>query len=592
MNILTMKHITKAYRNRPLFESQDFSVDSEDKIGIVGLNGCGKSTLLKIIAGLEEADEGEVTKGNAVKIGYLPQMPDFPDDMTIYDYVVSHHSGNQWEAEGDSKEMLTRLGFDNVYEKLGHLSGGQKKKAALAAVFLADYDLLILDEPTNHLNYDTILWLEQYLKSRKGAFVMVTHDRYFLDRVCNRIVEIDQGKIYSYQTNFEGFLQLKAEREDMELASYRKSQSILRKELAWMQRGARARSTKQKARIERFEELKQAEAPKDSEKVELSSLSSRMGKKTIELHQISKAYGDKVLFRDFSYIFLRNDRIGFIGDNGCGKTSLMKIIAEQSKPDSGYVEYGPTIKIGYFSQENEALDNSMRVIDYIKETAEFIRTEDGLVSASKMLERFLFDSEKQYSLIEKLSGGEKRRLYLLKVLMEAPNVLILDEPTNDIDIPTLGVLEDYLQGFDGIVITVSHDRYFLDKVVSRIFAYENGTIVQYEGGFSDYYEKCPKLAMEHMAKAKKPEKEKVVKERQKKLKFTYNEQREYDTIEQDIEKLELHIADLDQEIERYATDFVKLRQFTEEKEELEQQLEEKLERYVYLTELAEKIASQ
>lgn len=591
MNILTMKNITKAYRNVPLFEHQDFSVDSEDRIGVVGLNGCGKSTLLKIIAGLEEADSGEVTKGTSIRIGYLSQMPEFQEDMTVYDYVIGKQQEDEWEVEGAGKELLAKLGFDDLTMKLGQLSGGQKKKAALAAAFLSKYDLLVLDEPTNHLNYEAILWLEQYLKNRRGAFVMVTHDRYFLDRVCNRIVEIDQGKIYSYQTNFEGFLQAKADREEMELASYRKSQSILRKELAWMQRGARARSTKQKARIERFEELKQTEAPKELDKLEMSSVSSRMGKKTIELNRLSKTYGDKVLFQDFSYIFLRQDRIGFIGPNGCGKSTLMKMIVGQLQPDSGSVDYGPTIKIGYFSQENEALDDTLRVIDYIKETAEFIRTEEGLVSASKMLERFLFDSEKQYSIIGKLSGGEKRRLYLLKILMEAPNVLVLDEPTNDIDIQTLAVLEDYLQSFDGIVITVSHDRYFLDKVVHRIFAYEDGQLVQYEGGFSDYYEKCPKNEDIKPVKIKSSN-EKVWKEKSTKLKFSYKEQREYETIEQDIENLEQQVAEVEQAIEKHATDFVKLREYTEKKEQLEQALEEKMERYVYLMELAEKIENQ
>lgn len=591
MNILTMKNITKAYRNVPLFEQQDFSVDSEDKIGVLGINGTGKSTLLKIIAGVEEADAGEVTKGKQVKICYLPQMPEFPKDMSVYDYVMKSHAGEDWDLEGEGKEMLNRLGFEDISVKLGILSGGQKKKAALAAALLTKCELLVLDEPTNHLNYDMVLWLEQYLKKYKGAFVMVTHDRYFLDRVCNRIVEIDNGSFYSYQTNFEGYLQAKTERIEMEQATYRKNQSILRKELAWIQRGARARSTKQKARIERYEELKQMEALKENEKVELSSLFSRMGKKTIELSRVSKSYGDKVLFDDFSYIFLKQDRIGFIGPNGCGKSTLMKMISGIETVDSGTIEIGTTIKLGYFSQENEALDDSMRVIDYIKETAEFIRTADGLVSASKMLERFLFDSEKQYSLIEKLSGGEKRRLYLLKILMEAPNVLILDEPTNDLDIATLAVLEDYLQAFDGIVITVSHDRYFLDKIVHRIFAYEDGRIVQYEGGFSDYYEKVPKA--EETVKVKPKNKDdKNWKTKSTKLKFSYKEQKEYETIEEDIEQLENHLAELEGLMNRYATDFVKLKEYSEEKERFEQLLEEKMERYVYLSELAEKIAGQ
>lgn len=592
MNLLTMKGITKSYREAPLLEEQDFSVDSQDKIGIVGINGTGKSTLLRMIAGIEKPDAGKITKGNHVTISYLSQMPEFPANMTVYDYVMQSHKESNWNLEGESKEILNRLGFRDVTVTLEVLSGGEKKKAALAAALLTDCEILVLDEPTNHLNYDMVLWLEQYLKLRNRALVMVTHDRYFLDRVCNRIVEIDQGKLYSYETNFEGFLTAKTAREEMELATYRKNQSVLRSELEWVKRGARARSTKQKARLERFEQLKEMEAPREEQQLELSSVSSRMGKKTIELRNLSKSYGERQLFADFSYIFLKNDRIGVVGPNGCGKSTLMKIITGQLLPDAGSVEVGTTIQIGYFSQENEALDDRMKVIDYIRNTAEFIQTPDGMVSASRMLERFLFEGAKQYTLIEKLSGGEKRRLHLLKVLMEAPNVLVLDEPTNDLDIQTLGILEEYLHSFHGIVLTVSHDRYFLDKVANRIFAFENGRIIQYEGGFSDYYEKCPKEAEVSVPVKKASASEKIWKGENKKLKFSYKEQREYETIEDEIEQLENKIAQVEGQMEQYAADFVKLRELMAEKEVMEEQLEEKMERYVYLEELAERIAQQ
>ncbi|MBQ4531177.1 MAG: ABC-F family ATP-binding cassette domain-containing protein [Lachnospiraceae bacterium] len=592
MNLLTASKITKAFTDKVLLEQVDFSVDEKEKIGIIGINGTGKSSLLRILAGEEEVEEGEIITGNHVVINYLPQNPEFPEGITIYDYVTQSNSSEEshWEIEGESKRILNILGFDTYDTPVSILSGGQKKKVALAAALLKPCDILILDEPTNHLNNAMVLWLESYLKTRRGALIMVTHDRYFLDRVCNKIVEIDMGKLYSYQTNFEGFLQLKSQREEMELATYKKNQNILRNELEWIMRGAKARSTKQKARIERFEELKDMKAPEQKESVELNSLSSRLGKKTVELKGISKGYDGRKLIKDFSYIFLRSDRIGIVGDNGCGKSTLMKILVGEVEPDSGTVEIGPTVKIGYFSQENEKRDLNMRVIDYIKETAEFVRTEDGLVSASKMLERFLFNSTLQYSKIEKLSGGEKRRLYLLKVLMEAPNVLILDEPTNDLDIQTLAILEDYLDKFDGIVITVSHDRYFLDKVVDRIFAFEQGVLTQYEGGYSDYLEKAGNPYVE-VAVKKSSEAAIAYKERprEKKLKFTYAEEKEYETIEEDIEKLEEKVEELDREILKAATDFVKLNELSKEKEVAEQTLEEKMERYVYLSELAEKI---
>lgn len=597
MNLLTAKEITKLYTDKNLFTGADFSIEEKDKVGIVGINGTGKSTLLRILAGVEEPDAGEVVKGNKVYVRYLPQNPEFPQGMTIYDYVVTANmtEDNEWSIAGDSKAMLNQLGFEDENEVIDHLSGGQKKKVALAAALMAPCDILLLDEPTNHLNSDMILWLENTLIQRKGALVMVTHDRYFLDRVCSRIVEIDKGKLYNYQTNFAGFLEAKAAREDMELATYQKNKNILRIELEWMRRGARARSTKQKAHIQRYEELKNiTKAPVQDGKVEVNTISSRLGKKTLELAELSKGYGEKKLLENFSYAFRKQDRIGFVGPNGCGKTTLMKMIMGLEKPDHGEVIIGPTVKIGYFSQENEYLDPKQRVIDYIRDTAEYVQTEDGSVSASVMLERFLFNATLQYSLIEKLSGGEKRRLYLLKVLMEAPNILILDEPTNDLDIQTLAILEDYLEKFPGILITVSHDRYFLDKVVDRIFAFEGeGKLRQYEGGYSDYLETIrkdqPVFAGDKTVKEASAKTEKV---KTTKLKFTWQEQRDYETIESVIAEIEEKIADLEKQIELSATDFVRLNQLTKEKEEQEILLEEKMERYLYLSDLADRIDQQ
>ena len=510
MNLLSAENITKTFTGRKLFSNASFYLQEGEKVGIVGINGTGKSTLLKMLAGLEEPDVGEITKANHAVIRYLPQMPEFGEEETVLESVlVTAHRKNQadasgedyqmWNLESKAKSMLTRLGVYNFEEKTKNLSGGERKRLALVAVLLTPCDILLLDEPTNHLDADMAEWLEGYLKGFKGTLIMVTHDRYFLDSVCNRIAEIDKGSIYSYQENYSGYLNLKQERMDMAVAVERKRQSILRKEIAWMQRGARARSTKQKAHIRRYENLRDQSGPQFDKQVELSSVSSRMGKTTVELHHISKSYGEKKLIEDFSYIFLKNDRVGFVGHNGCGKTTLMKIIDGRVKPDAGELVIGQTIKIGYYSQEIEKdasagvayMDPSLKVIEYIRNTAEYVRTEDGLVSASAMLERFLFPPEEQYGVIGKLSGGEKRRLNLLRVLMEAPNVLILDEPTNDLDITTLAILEDYLDNYDGIVITVSHDRYFLDRIAKRIFAFEQGNIRQYEGGYTDYLVKRP-----------------------------------------------------------------------------------------------------
>ena len=610
MNLVTAEHLTKSYTERLLFNDTDFSINEGDKIGLIGINGTGKSTLLKMVAGLEEPDQGTIIRGRNLDIRYLPQNPVFKSGETVLESILRENEGHEhvWDLESQAKAMLNKLGISDHTEVVDHLSGGQKKRVALASVLLSTAQLLILDEPTNHLDSEMADWLEDYLKRFKGALLMITHDRYFLDSVTNRIVELDNGKLYSYQANYEGFLELKAERMDMEKASERKRQSILRVELEWMKRGARARSTKQKGRIMRYEALRDAKGPVEEEHVEMESISSRLGRTTVELSDICKAYGDKVLIRDYTYFFLKNDRIGYIGPNGSGKSTLMKIIAGWEKPDSGTVEIGQTVKIGYFSQENEDMDTSCRVIDYIRNVAEYVKTKDGSISASQMLERFLFPPSVQYTVIEKLSGGERRRLYLLKILMSAPNVLILDEPTNDLDIRTLMILEDYLDSFQGIVITVSHDRYFLDRVVNRIFAFEgNGVLRQYEGGFTDYQAKKEMEQENQTAGAasgiKKKEAQradlaeeasaapKTEKPRERKLRFSYKEQKEWDTIEDDIAACEEQIADLEKQIEASATDYGKLNKLMEEKTRTETLLEEKMDRWMYLNELAEKIAA-
>ncbi len=598
MNLLTAKEIQKSYTEKALFTGIDLGVEEGDKIGIVGINGTGKSTLLRILAGLEEPDAGTVVRGSQVYVRYLPQEPVFPPGITIYDYVVTANKteDNEWSIAGDSKTILNRMGFPDESLVVDHLSGGQKKMVALAAALVADCDILLLDEPTNHLNSEMVIWLEEALIQRKGALAMVTHDRYFLDRVCTKIVEIHRGKLYQYQTSFSGFLEAKAAREDLELATYRKNRNILRIELEWMRRGARARATKQKAHIQRYEELRDStRAPAADGKVEVSAVASRLGKKTLELCGLTKSYGERLLIRDFSYVFCRKDRIGFVGPNGCGKTTLMRMIMGLEQPDRGQVITGPTVKIGYFSQENEALDPERRVIDYIRDTAKYVQTEDGSVSAAMMLERFLFDGVLQYSQIKKLSGGEKRRLYLLKVLMEAPNILILDEPTNDLDIQTLAILEDYLERFPGILIMVSHDRYFLDKTAERLFAFgENGRLRQYEGGYSAYLELRQREAGVPVSpvRTERASEQKTEKVKTAKLKFTWQEQKDYDSIEAEIEKIEEKIADLEQKIQLAATDFMKLNELTQEKEAQEGLLEAKMERYIYLSDLAERIREQ
>ena len=609
MSVINVEHISKLYGDKMILEDLSCSVDEGDKIGIIGINGTGKSTLLRIIAGEEEADEGKIIFSNGMTIGWMGQNPEFDEESSILKYVCEGKKiEDDYGYESDAKAMLTVLELENFDEKIKNLSGGQKKRAALCKVLLQKPDILILDEPTNHLDNKMSDWLENYLKSFRGVLLMVTHDRYFLDKVTNHIWEVEGGKVYYYDENYSGYLERKAEREERELASERKRQSILRSEVKWVMRGARARSTKQKARLERFEQLKAMDSPKTAKQVEMGSVGTRLGKKTIELYDISKAYGDKVLFKHFSYIFKRFERIGFVGHNGCGKSTLMKILADLEQADSGAIEWGETIKIGYFAQECEVMDERERVIDYIKDAAEYVRTSEGLVSASKMLERFLFSSDMQYTPIAKISGGERRRLYLLKVLMQSPNVLILDEPTNDLDIATLRVLEDFLDEFAGIVITVSHDRYFLDRTVDRIAAFENGNIVVYEGDYTEYQEKSGRIEADsidsvdsgsglHINKSNEKKKEGreqwlASKNKEKKLKFSYKEQKEFETIDEDIEKLEEKITELEEQISKCATDFIKLNELMQEKEKTEAELSDKMERWVYLNDLAEKIEAQ
>lgn len=619
MNLINIENLTKSYTERKLFNGASFSLQEGEKVGIIGINGTGKTTLLKMIIGEEETDEGMVTIANHVVIRYLPQHPEFSPDKSSLDCVLEGNvtEENRWSIESEAKAMMTRLGIKDFMQPAGQLSGGQRKRLALISVLLSSADILLLDEPTNHLDNEMADWLEEYLKKWRGALIMVTHDRYFLDSVTNRIIEIDKGLIYSYQTNYSGYLELKMARQERELSSERKRQSILRVELEWIQRGARARSTKQKAHIQRYEKLRDQQAPVQDSQVELSSISTRLGKTTVELEHIHKSYGEKKLIDDFSYIFLKGDRVGFIGPNGCGKSTLMKIIAGLIPPDSGQVIIGQTVKMGYYAQEIASqkkeqekevdlsyMDPKQRVIDYVKDTAEYIQTVDGAISASAMLEKFLFPPEKQYSPIGKLSGGEKKRLNLLRVLATSPNYLLLDEPTNNLDIATLTILEDYLDCYEGIVVTVSHDRYFLDRTMKRIFAFEGeGKLKQYEGGYTDYSLK--KLVMKEETEAQQVKKTGNIskintKESQKgqrprgpkKLKFTFQEQKDYEKIEGEIAELEEKIENLEREMAAVSTDFVKLNEIMADKESTEHLLEEKMDRWMYLEELAARIAKQ
>lgn len=613
MNILNVENVSKSYMSKSVLKNVSVGISDTDKIGVVGINGTGKSTLLAIVAGTVEPDAGQVVMNNNLRISYLPQNPVFDMEKSLLENITDriYAGGDHWDKMGEIKANLAKFGIDDPECSPKILSGGQKKRAALVAAVMTPSDLLILDEPTNHLDSQMIEWLEDFLKRFKGALLMITHDRYFLDEVTNRILEIDKGNTYRYEANYSGFLELKEQRLEYEQAAERKAAALYRKDLAWMLRGARARSTKQKAHIERFEALRDRQLPEEERFVTLSSLPSRMGNKTIILDDISKGYDGRMLFKGFSYTFGKLDRIGVIGPNGCGKSTLLKCIVGSVIPDTGSVEIGQTIKIGYFGQENEALDENKRVLDYIKDVAEFIRTPDGLVSATLMCERFLFTPDMQYAPIAKLSGGEKRRLYLLRVLMEAPNVIILDEPTNDLDIQTLRILEDYLDSFPGIILTVSHDRYFLDRVVTRIFSFEeNGSLKQSEGGYSDYVlrkkaiaEDADKGVPDKGSKARNKQsdqdndasgglsknKNRTVRE---KTKLSYAEQKEYDNIESEIEELENRCKELEKEISVSSTDYTRLMQLQNEKDELETTIEKKMERYIELQEMVDSFAKK
>lgn len=628
VNIMNLEHVSIHFGIRPILDDVTVGIGSRDKIGVIGINGQGKSTLLKIAAGELEADTGKVTRMNGLRVAYLAQNPVFDEGKSLEDNITSRIHGKEghWDIAGEARAVLQKFGIDDPSCSPAVLSGGQKKRAALAAAMLTPSDLLILDEPTNHLDSEMIEYLQNWLAGYQGALLMVTHDRYFLDEVTTEILEIDHGKTYRYDAGYSGYLELKQQRLDYAKAAERKMAALYKQDLAWMMRGARARSTKQKAHIQRFEALRDRDPLEEERQVQIASLPSRIGGKTIELAGVSKSYGGKLLFRDFSYIFLKTDRIGIIGPNGCGKSTLLRMILGLVQPDSGSVTVGQTIRFGYFSQENEELDESLRVIDYIRNTAEYIRTAEGLVSASEMCDRFLFDPKMQYSLISKLSGGEKRRLYLLHVLMENPNVLILDEPTNDLDIQTLQILEDYLDHFAGIIITVSHDRYFLDRVVTRIFAFEpDGTLWQSEGGYEEYrahrqlgetraVNGAGTAAAKPVAKGsglagsgRKREDDPYSRNSQKdqdsepleasrvsssgrhQKKLSYKDQREYDTIEGIIDELTQKSEDLDRQMQDAATDYTKLAELSRKKEETDTLLEQKMERFLELQDLVDSL---
>lgn len=631
MNLISIENITKSYSEKVLLDEISLGINDGDKIGIVGVNGVGKSTLLKIIAGIEKPDAGRIIKGNSVSVEYLPQTPYFDPEATVLEQVFKGDSPamklvreyeialenpeancekllklssemdrmNGWSLESEAKGVLTKLGVTDFQEKIEVLSGGQKKRVALAAALINPSELLILDEPTNHLDNRTIDWLEEYLGKRKGALLMITHDRYFLDRIVNEIAELDKGKLHLYKGNYNNFIEKKIDREERETASERKRQTLFKKELAWISRGAKARTTKQKSRIERFENLSEQAVDLSEERLEISVGGSRLGRKIIELSHICKSFGENKVIEDFSYIVLRNDRVGIIGANGSGKTTLMNIIAGITKPDSGIVEVGETVKIGVFSQDFYNMDDSKRVIEYIKEGSEYLETAEGeKITASQMLERFLFPSAAQWTPLSKLSGGEKRRLHLLRVLMEAPNVLLLDEPTNDLDIETLTILEDYIESFPGAVIAVSHDRYFLDKTADKIFVFEGkGRIMKYTGNYTDIKESGALEEINDSIGQRIKEKDKeagtrneVVRDRERPAKFSYKEQKEYEEIDDVIALLEQKLQEVEGRLSDAASDYVLLQRLMDEKAELESQLEGKMERWVYLNELAERIA--
>lgn len=635
MNLITLENISKSYSEKILANNVSLGINEGEKIGLIGVNGTGKSSFLKIVAGVEEPDEGTVIKGNRVRIEYLAQTPDYDDNATVLEQVFKGNSEemrilreyeellekidkgevkendserlirlqgkidalNLWDMESEAKNVLTKLGITNFEEKVGNLSGGQKKRIMLAAALITPCELLILDEPTNHLDNETISWLEEYLNSRKGALLMITHDRYFLDRVTNRILELDRGRLFSYDGNYSVFLEKKMERIAIEKASEEKRQNLMRKELAWVRRGAKARTTKQKARLQRFDELVNQEGFIENENIEISVMGTRLGKKIIEIEHLNKSFGDKKIVDDFNYIVLRSDRIGIVGPNGIGKSTLMGMIEGKVAPDSGEIIKGETVKIACFSQEDTHMHPEMRAIDYIKEAGEYLQTATGeRITASQMCEKFLFNGTLQWTMIGMLSGGERRRLHLLRVLMEAPNVLLLDEPTNDLDIETLNRLEDYLDDFGGVVITVSHDRYFLDRICNKIFSYKgNGKIDIYTGNYGDYLLSKEEEAVNNKEKevaVDKNKKEPSVdknKNKGKVLKFSFKEQREFETIDEEIMTLEEKIEELDSLMAKHASEYGRLQELMEEKAKVEEELAFKYERWEYLNELAAQI---
>ncbi|MHA6529781.1 ABC-F family ATP-binding cassette domain-containing protein [Paenibacillus sp. BAC0078] len=644
MNIMTVEHLSKSYGEKILFRDASFGMDDRDKIGVIGVNGTGKSTFLKIIAGLDSPDDGQIAIGNAVRVQYLAQNPPYEPDNTVLQQVFAGDepelatmreymetmsllekspgspelesrlvrigqaidAAGTWQLESEAKTVLTKLGITRFDARMETLSGGQRKRVALAAALITPSELLILDEPTNHIDTDSVAWLEQYLQKRRGALLMVTHDRYFLERVASVMLELDGGQLYRYEANYSRFLELKAEREEREASVEQKRKNLLRTELAWIRRGAKARSTKQKARIDRFEKLKESQGPASASQLDISVASTRLGRKIIELKDLTKVLGGRTLIKDLTYIAVPQDRVGIVGPNGSGKSTLLNLIAGKLQPDSGEVQLGATVKLGYFTQEHQEMDDTQRVIEYIKEEAEIIRTADGsVITAGQMLERFLFPPVMQWTPIAKLSGGEKRRLYLLRVLMGAPNVLLLDEPTNDLDISTLAVLEDYLEEFPGVVFTVSHDRFFLDRTVDKLIAFENGSIRLHVGDYSEYEEWLAKNVPARGGEAAKDEgtgKRGSTPEQgqsaapappsREKLKFTFKEQREFESIDEQIELAEQHLADISTQMEAAFADSVKLQELVEQQRQGEAELERLMERWTYLNELAEKIAGK
>ncbi|GKX30349.1 ABC transporter ATP-binding protein [Vallitalea longa] len=633
MNILSAENLTKSYSEKTLFENISFGIDDNDKIGLIGVNGTGKSTLLKTLVGVESLDEGQIAVGREVKIQYLSQTPDYDSNETVLEHIFKGESQEMklireyelvvqklendydnielqdeltklnikmdaldaWKMESEAKSILTRLGINNFRSKMGTLSGGQRKRVALAGVLIQPAELLILDEPTNHIDDNLIEWLESFLNNRKGALLMITHDRYFLDRVTNRILELDEGKLYSYIGNYSVFLEKKAEREQEVVNKELKRRNIFRNELEWIKRGARARSTKQKARIDRFQQLKESKVDLREQNMDMTVGSRRLGKKIINIDNVTKSFESNTIIKDFEYTVLRDDRIGIIGANGMGKSTLLNLIDGRLTPDSGNIDIGETVVIGYYSQENFEMDESLQVIEYIKEVAEYITAGDNnKITASQMLERFLFSKEMQYTYINRLSGGEKRRLYLLRVLMENPNILLLDEPTNDLDVQTLTILEEYIQNFNGAVITVSHDRYFLDKICDKLFVFMGeGQIKQFTGNYTSYIKINPNVAMNSNDKDNddkvKVDTKSNYKQRERTPKFTYKEKLEYEKIDGNIEKTEKKISEIEEKIGKAGSDFVRLQELTEEKEKLEDDLENLMDRWEYLNELAEKI---